>query len=189
MIYLDDHIWDFDLKQALATIPSWRRDYALRYRQERDQRLSVAAYMLLQRALVTEYGIDEPPQFSFASSGKPRLALSCHPSRDIHFSLAHCSMAAACVVSDAPVGIDVESFDHYSEEVARRVMSEREMNSILTDRCPQAAFTRLWTMKESFYKLGACSVLDSDVPHLLERATDCHFTTIVHPSFIITCCS
>ena len=63
MIYLDDHIQDFDLQQALKEVSPQRRQYALRYRQERDQRLCVAAYRLLRHALLEEYGIDEPPLF------------------------------------------------------------------------------------------------------------------------------
>jgi rhamnogalacturonyl hydrolase YesR len=59
----------------------------------------------------------------------------------------------ACAVSDRPVGIDIETINHYSEEIATRVMSEAEMRQILTSPLPAEAFTRLWTMKESLYKL------------------------------------
>ena len=110
MIYLDDHIWDFDLQQALAKVSPQRREYALRYRLERDQRLSVVAYRLLQRALLAEYGIEVAPQFHYDENGKPQLA--GYP--DVHFSLSHCREAVACVVSAQPVGIDIETIDHYS---------------------------------------------------------------------------
>ena len=57
MIYIDDHIHDFDLQEALETVSPQRRAQALRYRHERDQRLCIAAYRLLQQALLKEYGI------------------------------------------------------------------------------------------------------------------------------------
>ena len=183
MIYLDDHIHDFDLQQALSEVSPQRRQYALRYRQERDQRLSVAAYRLLQRALLEEYGIDEPPLFHYDENGKPRLA--GHP--DVHFSLSHCLAAVACAVSDKPVGIDIETIDHYSEEIATRVMSEAEMHQILTSPHPAEAFTRLWTMKESLYKLTGDDN-NGDIRHMLDRMPPVTFETKVLPRCVCTVC-
>ena len=184
MILFDDHIWDFDLSQALAQVSAQRRTHALRYRLERDQRLSVAAYRLLQRALLEQYGIDKAPQFIFNAAGKPLL--DNHP--DIHFSLSHCNDAVACAVSDRPVGIDVETIDHYSQELAEEVMNESEMQQILTSSQPAIAFARLWTMKESLYKLTGDDH-DGDIRHMLHQASNFHFTTINQPRLTVTLCS
>ena len=184
MIYIDDHIWDFDLLEALAAVSQQRRDYALRYRQERDQRLCIAAYRLLQQALRQEYGInDELPQFAYNPQGKPLL--DGHPS--IHISMSHCRDAVACAVSDQPVGIDIETTNHYSEEVAARVMSEKEMLEIKSSPHPAMAFTRLWTMKESLYKLTG-NDNDGNIADMLDDINPYHFTTINHPKFLITIC-
>lgn len=184
MIYIDDHIWDFDLLQALEQVSTQRREYAQRYRRELDQRLSIAAYCLLWRALRLEYGINDAPVFIHDASGKPLL--QGHP--DIHFSLSHCHEAVACVVSDSPVGIDIETTDQYEEELARRVMSDDEMNHILSSSTPAAEFTRLWTMKESLYKLKG-NIQPCDIPHLLDHTDDCHFTTLIHPNRVTTLCT
>lgn len=149
LIYIDDHIWDFYLQEALEAVSPQRRTYALRYRQERDQRLCIAAYRLLQQALWQEHGMAQVPEFYYNAAGKPLL--NGHP--EIHFSLSHCHQAVACVLSDQPVGIDVETFDHYSQEVASRVMNDNEMRQILDSPHPTIAFARLWTMKESLFKL------------------------------------
>ena len=183
MIYIDDHIDDFDLQEALSTVSAQRRDQALRYRFERDQRLCLAAYRLLRQALTTEYGINELPQFIYDSKGKP--ALAGHP--DIHFSMSHCSAAVACAVSDQPVGIDIETLDHYSEEVAARVMNDDEMRQILESPYPNVAFTRLWTMKESLYKLTG-SDNNGDICHMLDKMPPVSFETIVRPYGVCTVC-
>ena len=184
MIYIDDHIDDFDLREALAAVSQQRRDYALRYRQERDQRLCLAAYRLLQRALLLEYGINETPVFTYDSKGKPLL--QGHP--DIHFSLSHCHEAVAVAVSDHPVGIDIEATGHYSAEVARRVMSDDEMREIEASAQPEVAFTRLWTMKESLYKLTGDDN-GGDMAGMLSDISKYRFTTTVHPRFIYTDCT
>ena len=184
MIYIDDHIDDFDLREALAAVSQQRRDYALRYRQERDQRLCLAAYRLLQRALLLEYGINETPVFTYDSKGKPLL--QGHP--DIHFSLSHCHEAVAVAVSDRPVGIDIETTGHYSAEVARRVMNDDEMREIEASAQPEVAFTRLWTMKESLYKLTGDDN-EGDTAHLLDKASRYRFATTVLPRCLCTVCS
>ena len=159
MIYIDDHIMDFDLRQALTEVSAQRREQALRYRHERDQRLSVAAYRLLQHA--------EWPY--------------------IHFSLSHCREAAACVVSDKPVGIDIESIDHYDEAVAAQVMSSAELRKIHASPSPQMAFTRLWTMKESLYKLTGGDP-GADILQLLAKSEQYDFDTILLPHCVCTVC-
>lgn len=184
MIYIDDHIDDFDLREALAAVSQQRRDYALRYRQERDQRLCLAAYRLLQRALLLEYGINETPVFTYDSKGKPLL--QGHP--DIHFSLSHCHEAVAVAVSDRPVGIDIETTAHYSPEVASRVMNDEEMRQIEDSGQPAVAFTRLWTMKESLYKLTG-NDNGGDTAHLLDHAANYRFDIVVRPHYLYTTCT
>ena len=183
MIYIDDHIMDFDLRQALTEVSAQRREQALRYRHERDQRLSVAAYHLLQHALLTEYGIQQPPVLAYGTNGKPMLAEWPY----IHFSLSHCREAAACVVSDKPVGIDIESIDHYDEAVAAQVMNSAELRKIHASPSPQMAFTRLWTMKESLYKLTGGDP-GADILQLLAKSEQYDFDTILLPHCVCTVC-
>ena len=183
MIYINPDIDKFDLQEALETVSPQRRAQALRYRHERDQRLCIAAYRLLQQALHKEYGIQGLPQFIYNQQGKPLL--EGHP--EIHFSMSHCRMAAAVAVSSQPVGMDIETMDHYSEEVARRVMSEDEMRQILSSPHPAKEFTRLWTMKESLYKLTGDDH-GGDIAHMLDNAPAYQFTTFDYPDYLLTTC-
>lgn len=185
MIYVDENIWDFDLHEALNAVSPERREYALRYRHELDQRLCIAVYRLLQRALMQEYGISQCPRFSFAPNGKPMLSFETPMLPVIHFSMSHCRLAVACAVSDKPVGIDVETFDHYDEEVARRVMNDDEMQRILSSPDPAVEFTRLWTMKESLYKMRGDSQIP-DVRNMLNHTPHCRFTTTIKPDYALT---
>ena len=183
MIYISPCIWDFDLEEALASVSPQRRDYVLRYRNELDQRLGIAAYRLLQDALLDNYGIKDLPQFTYDQRGKPLL--SGHP--DIHFSLSHCREAVACAVNDQPVGIDIETLEHYSEEVAENVMSKEEMRQIKASPNPALAFTRLWTMKESLYKLSGDDH-DGDIRHMLDDTSQVRFLTWDYPLFFVSVC-
>ncbi len=183
MIYLCPDIYDFDLEKALDEVSPERREKALRYCQERDRRLCIAAYRLLQDALYRDYGIKEPPQFIYNDKGKPLL--KAHPA--IHFNLSHCRDAAALAIDARAVGIDIENYDQYSEEVARRVMSDQEMQGILASAQPDKEFIRLWTMKESLYKLTG-NDHGGDIAHMLDDADDYRFTILDYPDYLVTMC-
>jgi 4'-phosphopantetheinyl transferase len=110
-----------------------------------------------------------------------------HP--DIHFNLSHCREAVACVVSRRPVGIDVESVSHYKESVARYTMNDEELAMIEAAERPEAAFIRLWTMKEARLKLTGEGITD-DLKTALADSACYRFTTterLTH-NYIYTVC-
>ena len=148
MIYLNDHLFDFDLDAALLELSEQRRQLALRYRHELGRRTCAAAYLLLCEGLRKEHGITEKPVFEFGEHGKPSII----GRPDLHFSLSHCREAAICVLSDRPVGIDIESVGRYNERLARYTMNEEAMAKIIASNRPDIAFTRLWTQKEAVLK-------------------------------------
>lgn len=185
MVYIDEHIDDFDLQAALAELSEQRRQQALRFRFEHGQRTCALAYLLLRRALREEFGIDEQPLFDYGEHGKPVLV--SHP--DIHFNLSHCREAVACVVSRRPVGIDVESVGRYKESVARYTMNDEELAMIKAAERPEAAFIRLWTMKEARLKLTGEGITD-DLKTALADSARYRFTTterLTH-NYIYTVC-
>ncbi len=185
MVYIDEHIDDFDLQAALAELSEQRRQQALRFRFEHGQRTCALAYLLLRRALREEFGIDEQPLFDYGEHGKPVLV--GHP--DIHFNLSHCREAVACVVSRRPVGIDVESVSHYKESVAHYTMNDEELAMIKAAERPEAAFIRLWTMKEARLKLTGEGITD-DLKTALADSARYRFTTterLTH-NYIYTVC-
>ena len=157
MIYLNDHIDKLDISEALRQVSPQRAAYALRYRRELDQRLSLAVFLLLQQALREEYNLKEVPEFAFGPNGKPYLKE--HP--EIHFNLSHCPRAALCVVADHPVGCDIETVpDELDMELCRYCFTEEEVASILASDTPTLTFTTLWTQKEALLKLTGTGLHD-----------------------------
>ena len=190
--YIDDHLEQIDLDAALELMPGQRRERTLAYRHEGQRRQSAGAWMLLRRACREEWGLTDVPEVSEGEHGKPYF-----PARpDLHFNLSHCPAAAACVVSDSPVGIDIETVRPLREALARRVLSEQEWASLNHPLSPvhssEIAFTRLWTMKESLSKLiGYGLTLDwSRLQTLLDDHPEAHFTTFVAEgeNYVCTVC-
>ena len=168
----------------MAVVGQERRDDAMRYRQDLDRRLNLAAYMLLQQAMRLEFGIERLPRFSYGPNGKPFFAE--YP--DIHFNLSHCREAAACVVATQPVGIDVECVDSYDKQLLPLTMNEAEQQFILSSSHPAISFIGLWTIKESLLKLTGQGIT-SDLHSILSHRDDYRFDTAINTRYIYTVCT
>ena len=179
---VSEDIWEFDLEAALGEISVQRREQALRFRHEQGQRLCVLAYLLLKKGLRTTYGIMENPIFEYNEHGKPSIV--DHP--DIFFNLSHCKEAAVCVISDHPVGIDVESIREYKESLVRYTMNDAEIREIESSENPASAFIRLWTMKEATMKLVGTGI-SNDMKNVIDTTTY-HYTTVDRRQYIYTVC-
>ena len=167
MIYLNDDIEAFDWQAALPLLSEQRRQQCLKFKHELGRKTCAAAYLLLCQGLRREYGIEEPPVFEYGEHGKP--AIVGHP--EICFNMSHCREAALCVLSDRPVGVDVESIRRYSESLARYTMNDREMQLILQAPRPEVEFTRLWTLKEAVVKRSGEGIRN-DMKHVLDGLKD-----------------
>lgn len=184
MVYVDDHIWDFDLEAALRDISEQRREQALRFKHEQGRRQSVLAYLLLKKALFQEYGITENPLFEYGEHGKPSLV--DHP--DIYFNLSHCAEAVACAVDKVPVGIDVESVRPLKESLARYTMSDSELQVIHSAENPSMAFTRFWTMKEACLKLTGEGLRDRLATVLDDPLFVCETVVSANGKYVYSLC-
>ena len=163
MIYLNDDIEHFDWQAALPLLSDQRREQCLKFKHEQGRKTCAAAYLLLCEGLRKEYGIEEPPVFEYGEHGKPSIV--GHP--EVYFNMSHCKEAAICVLSDKPVGVDIESIRRYSESLARYTMNDAEMAQIERAERREVEFVRLWTLKEAVLKLSGEGIRN-DMKHVLE---------------------
>ena len=66
-------------------------------------------------------------------------------------------------------------------------MNDVEIRQIESSAQPAVTFTRLWTMKESLYKLTGDDN-NGDIRHILDAARTVTFETIVFPHSVCTVC-
>lgn len=182
-ILVSENIWDFDLEAALKEISAQRREQALKFKYEQGQRLCVLAYQLLKNGLQQEYGITENPVFVYNEHGKP--SIEGHP--EICFNLSHCKEAAICVISDQPIGVDVESIREYKESLVNYTMNDKEISLIKLADNPAAAFIRLWTMKEATMKLIGTGI-SNDMKTVINTAKY-KYSTVCRDNYVYTICA
>lgn len=181
-VLISEKIWDFDLGEALRGISEQRREQALKFKYELGQRLCVLAYQLLKEGLQQAYSITDNPIFEYNEHGKPSIV--GHP--DIFFNLSHCKEAVVCVVSDQPVGVDVESIREYKESLVNYTMNDEEIGQIKSAENPASAFIRLWTMKEATMKLIGTGI-SNDMKTVIDT-TRYKYTTVNRQRYIYTVC-
>ena len=135
-------------RAGLLSLPwSARREKINRLSYRETGLLPLGAGLLLRHAL--EDAGAEDMTLSENEHGKPYL--KNRP--DICFNLSHSGSIALCAVSDAPVGADVEKLRDFNEKIARRFFAPEETEWIMAQADRGAAYTRLWTRKESYYKM------------------------------------
>ena len=173
-----------ELEAAIASLPDWRREKALRFKHEQGRKECTFAYLLLCQALKESYGINEQPSFQIGEHGKPELVFNPNQTVNsqlstVNFNISHCKQAIACVLSETPVGVDVESIGRYREPLARRVLSPEEFALVTSAPDPQIPFTRFWTQKEAIVKLTGRGI-DDDLPNLLLKYNNVSLHTEEH---------
>lgn len=107
--------------------------------------VSTLAYSLLSQMLSEISGLDiSNITIKENEHGKPDIVSN----ENIHFNLSHTNGAVCCVLSDSPIGIDVEQIGDIRNLISDKCFTPSEAMLI---KCPND-FYALWTLKESYFK-------------------------------------
>lgn len=161
-VYLADasSLQDDSLFEAVyLSVSEERRKKTDRIRFRKDKCLSLGAEYLLMCAC-REFGIDYKNE-SIIKTGFSKPVFS--DSR-VHFNLSHSGERVMCIMSEFPVGCDVEKKHPVNLRIAKRFFAEdeyRAIESCETQEAREDMFFRLWTLKESFMK---CTGLGLSLP-------------------------
>jgi len=162
-----------------------RQKKVMAYRFDCDRRLCLGAGLLLAYAL--RQAGQEDLRLETGEEGKPFLVN--HP--ELSFNLSHSGDLAVCVVSDAPVGVDVEVLREAYPEIEDACFCPEERLWLEQSGDRERAFYRLWTRKESYLKMlgtGLSENLDS-ISVIGEKPGLCFCETEVKGHRICVCAS
>ena len=125
-----------------------------RVKQLSDKRLSLGAGILLRYALEKE-GLDYSKlDFEVSQNEKP-IIVSNENDVIVYFNLSHSKNMVMCVISDKPVGCDIQENKDYKAGVAQKFFTAEEFEYLegLPKEDRVRAFYRIWSLKESFVKM------------------------------------
>ena len=110
---------------------------------------SLGAELLLNAALHrVAPDMTIPLEIVCAENKKPFLS-----GAGLQFNLSHSGDMVLCAVSDSPVGVDVQQSTCFNEALSRRFFTHEEHEILLREKDRDYAFTRLWSLKESYLKM------------------------------------
>ena len=146
------------------------------------------ARTLLLDALRKEYGITRLPEITRTPYGKPYFLN--YP--ELYFNYSHSKHAAACVLSNQAVGIDLEQIRNYSEKTAQRFCSQGEWSWLQRQPDLNKAWIQIWTMKEAWLKYRGTGLRvdlrDLDFTAALENASAQKEITVLEHGKMHTAC-
>ena len=172
-----------EVARLLPLVSAQRREQALRYKHTFGQYCCLQSYKMLCELLAewgrahhtplhpTLYTLHPTPTFLYNDYGAPYIE------GGPHFSISHCKRGIAVVVSENPIGIDIEVIRTFSPDLMRKTMNEDEQLRITSSAIPEVEFIRFWTQKEALLKLQGTGII-SDLHHVLTHAQDVSWTEI-----------
>lgn len=134
--------------QALARMSLARQTKVQAYRFANDQRLSLAAGVLLDDWLHTLGHSLQTLPLAENAYGKPYFP-------DLpqwYFSLSHAGHYAVLAVANSPIGVDIEQIHDINPCIADRYFTTAEQCQISQSSDPTAQFFHIWTCKEAYVK-------------------------------------
>lgn len=122
--------------------------------------------ILVKYAIKKSFGIKIKDMiFAKSKNGKPYL---CN-FENIHFNLSHSGDYVVCIISDKPVGIDIQEIITPEDLLMRRVCSDKEYEQIIESKDINNEFTKLWVQKEAVLKKSGIGI-NGDLRNCLKNA-------------------
>lgn len=155
---------DYFFNMAYGELTNERKVKTDRLKFRKDKNLSVASQLILRYA-IEERGYD----FSSVILGSEKGGKPYVKNLPVHFSISHSGDFALCVLSDSPVGADIEELTSYNPGIAKRFFGKNEQLAI--ERFSETEdknnmFFRIWTLKEAYSKMtgrGIGSFMDFEI--------------------------
>ena len=138
-----------------ALLSDYRREKLARQKNPVLRKRSLCSERLLRYAL-RDQGFTLPGPLAIAAGdyGKPYLIDdSCR------FSLSDSGSALLCALSDREIGADIQRLTPVNAALMRRFYTEAEQAYVLSSADRDAAYTEIWTKKESYCKASGKGLL------------------------------
>lgn len=128
-----------------------RQEKCKKLKQKMAQKQCIAADHLIKSALADHF--DRPineVSYSISPSGKPYVE-----DNSVYFSISHSHNIVLCVLSEFPVGVDIERIRPISKTSWKRICTENELKYLSSSENEEQLrrFFTLWTRKEAIFKI------------------------------------
>lgn len=157
---IDANLFDY----LMSFINTNKQKRILMQKSKQNADLLLVGEILAKVAIKKTFNINIAEQkFVYTEYGKPYLP----DFPDVHFNISHSGEYVACVVSDKPVGIDIQKIEEYKSDIAKRVCNENELKQIECSLDKASEFIKLWTQKEAVLKMHGTGIVSGNIKNCL----------------------
>lgn len=128
-----------------------QRERIMKFKLYKDALRTLAADILIRKIIINKTGLKNSDiLFKRNQYGKP--CFKKNP--NFQFNLSHSGQWVVCIVSNVPVGIDIEEIKPIDLGIAIRFFTKEEIEDLFSLVEPERLvyFYDLWTLKESYIK-------------------------------------
>lgn len=185
---IDPVIDDNVLNEMILDVSDEKKARLLRYRYDIDRKIGIYSDVLLRCMIGMTPSVDyKEINIKTSCTGKPYLASFPY----YQFNISHTKNAVAAVLSEEPVGIDIEKIRDVDISIADKVFSDNEltwMHNKTEDK--NLRFFNVWTKKEALVKYVGTG-LTNDLKLLDVTGSFSHekFSTFMVDGYVISICS
>lgn len=143
-------ISDVDINEHINDFSLYRLKKIERLKNEKAKKQSAGAELMLINAVKKNFGnFKLPVEYDADEFGKTYFTNT----KNIFFNLSHSGNVSACIISDSPVGIDVQIERPVNMGIAKRYFTDNEFEYLneFTDN-KKLIFNTVWTRKEAVSK-------------------------------------
>lgn len=138
----------YEFNALFTLVSNERQRKIMQYQFMRDSQNCLLGDILSRIQICRITGVsNEQLEFSNNDYGKPFLVNNPY----INFNISHAGHYVACVVSDKPVGIDIELIEPIDLAIAEKYFASDETAYIMESN-HTLRFYEIWTKKESYIK-------------------------------------
>ena len=109
------------------------------------------------------------------------------PNNPLYFNISHSKNVVVIVIDSQEIGIDIEFFDRYNNNMLRKIFNEYEINKIQNSPSPNKEYSKLWCMKESLLKCKGTGI-KKDMKDVLNDTSSYQFIYEETKDYCIVIC-
>ncbi|MDL2292200.1 4'-phosphopantetheinyl transferase superfamily protein [Acholeplasma sp. OttesenSCG-928-E16] len=144
LIYITDKIIEEDYPLSL-----YKKNIINKTTSEKRIEELINGEKLLIKALVSSgFKVDLPLEIEIKNNNKPFLK-----NKNIYYNLSHSGNNYAIAIANQEVGIDIEIINDKHTMLAKKILTNLELECYKKDPDKAAYITKIWTIKESYLKM------------------------------------
>lgn len=136
-------------------------EYLKKYKNDKSYVESLNAWSLLKDVLKKKGIKLSSLEIKISDNGKPYI------DAPIKFNISHDGNMVVVAVSDNEVGVDIERIKrikkNHTQGFYNRVLNENEKKQMLETNYPDNELTKIWTLKEAYYKYIGCGIMMNEL--------------------------